>query len=283
MSLYEKYLVIVWGLVFLTCSCDKKTPTGNGSNGPHFENSTQLTTNTLDTRPKWSPAGDKIAFERGGYVYTVEVASGAAAIMTEGRSPAWSFDGQFLIFIRDAELYSITDDAQKTVTKLTAAAYASYISGCDLNNYDRIAYFLPKDSTRVNSQLVVYNMSSNGYKYFSSFPIGFAESPQWSADNTRILLDSHDLGPCFIHVANETWHEIVPYGLSGKLCWLNTTTILYCIRGNLYQVDADGGNQILLYGGDFYPGSIHYSPQKEQLTFNYSGIWIMDLPADSTL
>lgn len=197
--------------------------------------------------------------------------------MTAGRFPCWSRDASYLVFMRNMELFTISNDAAKTVTKVTTAAQASELSGCDMNSDERIAYFMPRDSTRENSRLVVYMLHWVYYRYYPDFPIGTSARPRWSSDNKWILFVSNDLGPCVLDFVNGTYRQIMHSGLPGKVSWYKPGSFLYCIRGNLYALDMEGNELALLYMGGFYPGSIDYSMTAQKLAFSSSGIWIMDL------
>jgi len=278
---------ILFAVLILCAVCDKKTPTENGDDPPQFENGIQLTNNISDINPRWQAQGTMIAFERGGHIYTITIdtASGAGkraastvTYLTEGRWPCWSYDGLMVYFVKDAELYLINIEA-RIPQKLTTAAQVSEVSGIDINRDERLAYFMPNDSSHENSRLVVYMVNWEYYRHYEEFTIGFAERPRWSFDKTTILFNSNLLGPSYITFDTEIWVQIMPSALPGKVCWQGNDKILFCTRGNLYSVDIDGQNQTALYDvGDFYPGSIDYCQNTFQVLFSYGGIWIMDIP-----
>ena len=55
-------------------------------------------TAAVESTPKWSPDGKTIAFVRGGYIWTLPAAGGAATRRVEGTAPSWSPDGTHLAY-----------------------------------------------------------------------------------------------------------------------------------------------------------------------------------------
>jgi Tol biopolymer transport system component len=269
-------------ILILAAGCSKKSPTGGGSSsGPvTFENAVQLTDNLNDVRPRWSPQGDRIAFERNGYIYLLDVDTGGLLIMTEGHSPCWSFTGVYLGFVRDSELYKMLAQPGGPVEKLSTSAGVSYVRGCDWGKGDRFVYIQPPDTGRSNSSIIMFQPASGNYTYFQQYAIGSASSPGWSYDGAKVLFNSQSMGPSVLTIENQLVEQVLAWEITGMPCWYNSTQILFTKEGNLYRINVDGTERTLLYKGDFYPKQIDYSPVRGKLAFTAGGIWVMDLEDD---
>ena len=211
----------------------------------------------------------------------MEMISGGIFYMTMGYSPCWSPDGTNIAFIRDSELYIIRDIPERPVQKITTGANISYICGIDWGGDNEVVYFQQSDTSNPNRRMYTYSMSSGGYHYIPVSDLGFAESPRWSSDKSKILFNSNTKGICVLNTEDEILFQVVEYGVVGKCSWMNTvdsTFILFNERGVLYRINPDGTGRRPLFGNTFYPGSISYHMSKKQLTFNDEGIWTMKMP-----
>lgn len=278
-SFFLKGLFVSILSFFIIFGCERESPTGNGGNNDpiDFENSIRLTENISDIKPRWSPSGKEIVFERSGYVYLLDIESGSIFLMAQGRSPCWYFNGQYIGFIRDSELYRIYHTPGSFDEKLTLGAHASGIRGCDLGKGERFAYFHTADSTSTNTRLIIYQINSDTYHWIIEHVIGYGEVPRWSIEGTRVLFNSSQMGPCIVNINTEMITQLLPWETTGCPCWFNSTSVLYAKGGYLYKVDADGKNKTIIYGKEFHPGTIDYCPEVKKLTFSYRGIWVMDM------
>jgi Tol biopolymer transport system component len=76
----------------------------------------QLTSDPgFDWFPRWSPDGREIAFttQTPTRVSIVTAAGGEPRLLTEGGAPAWSPDGQWLVFFQDARMFRITREGRE--------------------------------------------------------------------------------------------------------------------------------------------------------------------------
>src|SRR5215475_834543 len=91
------------------------------------------TTGSKDDRaPSWSPDGARLAFERNGEIYVIDVPGGIAVNVTghwaADTSPAWSPDGTKIAFASDrdgqAELYLMNPDGTGVVRLTNGVGFA---------------------------------------------------------------------------------------------------------------------------------------------------------------
>ncbi|MFC1501984.1 hypothetical protein ACFL6A_01065 [bacterium] len=280
----SRFIQIFFFLLFLILACKSTDPISNDSPDPvNFPGAVQLTTEIEDIFPDWSPTGEKIAFERRGNIYTLLVESGALFLMTEGHSPAWSLDGQYIAFVRDGEIYTVRDIPERPVQKVTLGAMASRVSGLDWGTAGRIAYFQPGDSLNSDRYLKIYSFYSNQIHHVQHESLGYAELPDWSRGGSQLVFSSRSEGICIYDVKTEIVRSLVYWGNPGKPCFyssVDSTFVIFVENGYLYRINPDGTNRSILYGDDFYPGSMDYSFPTSRLTFSQNGIWIMDFPPE---
>ena len=69
----------------------------------------------FDWFPSWSPDGREIAFgtQAPNSVAIVSAAGGEPSLLTSGSGPAWSPDGQWLVFLQDGQLFRIARDGRR--------------------------------------------------------------------------------------------------------------------------------------------------------------------------
>jgi dipeptidyl aminopeptidase/acylaminoacyl peptidase len=203
--------------------------------------------------------------------------------MTEGHTPSWSENGEYIAFVRDGEIYTIRDIPEGSVQKITLGAMASRLSGIDWGSAGRIAYFQPGDSIISDRYLRIYSFYTNKVHNVQHESLGYAALPDWSRWGSMLVFSSWIEGICIYDTNPEIVRSIVYWGNPGKPCFYSTvdsTYVLFVENGYLYRINPDGTNRIIVYGDNFYPGSMDYSYTTGRLTFSCSGIWIMDFPPE---
>lgn len=246
-----------------------------------FPNAIRLTSEVEDILPVWSPTGEKIAFERRGNIYVLDVDANSLFYMTEGRAPSWSSDGQLIAFIREGELYTVRDMPERPVEKLSYGAQASYFSGIDWGVGGRIAYFQPGESESSDRLLKIYSVYSDTIQYVRHISLGYAELPDWSRNGFQLVFSSKQQGICMYHRDTETVQSFFYWGNPGKACFYETvdsTFVIFVEKGYIYRINPDGTDRKIIFGNNFSPRSMDYSYTKRRLTFSYNGIWMMDFP-----
>jgi dipeptidyl aminopeptidase/acylaminoacyl peptidase len=269
--------------------CQKSNPLEQKKNEnlALYPGTRRLTDNINDINPKWSPAGEKIAFERNENIYMIDVYSGAIFLMaTNGRSPCWSPDGNYIAFVRNGELFQVRDlvpNTQGIPQKISNGAYASDICGIDWGSTNRIAYFQPGDSLHHDYRLISYDLSNQNYHLLAREQIGYGEKPEWSGDGEYVLFSTQKMGLCIYSWEDNYFYSIVFWGLPVAPCWYSqtdTSYVLFIERGVLYRINPDGTDRKVIIDKNFYAESITYNDQRRQLAFNNHGIWIMDFPPE---
>jgi hypothetical protein len=268
---------LIAGCSFVQCTKNDPVDNHDDTVPVSFENGVRLTDNIADILPKWSLFGQKIAFERNGNIYVIDVQSQVLSFETAGHSPFWSPGGDQIGYIKGGEIYTIRMVTGRPVTKLTLGAYASERGGGDWNAADRIVYFQEGDSASQGRKLMVYDILTDTYQWKQTEPLGYAELPGWSPEGRYILFSSPLLGICLFDNWEDQLKHLSQWGMPGKPCWYYPD-ILFVENGQLFSMNINGENRIRLYSDSFFIGSMDHSFDREQITFSCQGIWIMDFP-----
>ncbi len=178
------------------------------------------------TNPRFSPSGDKIAYEADGDIWIVEVATGEVNRLTvspaSDRDPVWSPDGKQIAFIsnrsdRYGELGGMTDIWIKSVDKLQEKGRRIGLRRLtESREPARELQWSPDGSTIVFVVPVRYDPKNPGdtYRYASGiFSVSAAggpvtrltpegtfdnHSPRWSPDGKKIAFVSYRSG--YLHI-----------------------------------------------------------------------------------
>ena len=279
--IFISFVFLVFILAFAACEFEPASGHNNGGEIQEFENAEQLTSDRSDIKPRWSPTGHKVVFERRGFIYYIEMISGGIFIMAEGTNPCWSPNGAYIAFLRDGDLYTLHDIPERPIRRLTIGANASRISGIDWGGQNNILYFTQADSSNPQQLLYCYHMSTGENEYINTPDVGTCIGPIWSPDAKKILFTSKSIGICWLDYETQTLYRVVEYGSIGKASWywhLDDLYIIYSENGLIVQTNLQGSERETVYGNSFFPGSMHYNSGKRQITFDYSGIWVMDWP-----
>src|SRR4030042_4044622 len=91
-------LLIAMGLILSMGGCEDDSGPGttDDQNRPP-ENAVSLTSNVEDILPRWSSVGDKIVFQRNGYIFVLDARSGLVSRIAEGRCPVFSFNAEYIV------------------------------------------------------------------------------------------------------------------------------------------------------------------------------------------
>ncbi len=261
----------------------------NGEETDYSEFATQLTDNTNDKRPSWNISGTKIAFERLGNIYTIELTYYTLNFVGRGHSPSWSTDEDYISLIRDGEVYMARDAPGYPTTKKTTGAYIDYASGCDWGLGNRLVYFHmveagePDSLTDVTyiNRLMTVNPYTNIKELLYNQDLGYSKSPQWAPFGSKICFQSKLHGICIYDLQQSLLKSVVYWGNPGNPSWYSDNDTLYIIfteQGKLFRINEDGTNRIVLIEKDFHPGSISFCFRKKRVAFSHRGIWVMDTP-----
>lgn len=65
---------------------------------------------TQGNEPEWSHNSKMLAFQRGGDIFVLDLATGEETFVCQGEVPTWSRDGKWIAFIRDQQLHKLPVD-----------------------------------------------------------------------------------------------------------------------------------------------------------------------------
>jgi Tol biopolymer transport system component len=94
-------LLLATALLFVLagCSSDDGPTASSSSTTPYFQRLTY--SNEVETAPRLSPDGTKVAYERGGGIRVMELATHTSTVIVpQGYHPSWTRDGAALVFVR---------------------------------------------------------------------------------------------------------------------------------------------------------------------------------------
>lgn len=130
----------------------------------------------------WSPRGDRIAYDRGGWLYLVRPQGGASTRLVRGRRPVWSPNGRRLAFQswRDDSI-GVVDIATRRTSVIGRADEASHPTWSP--DGARIAF---EARTRGVSRIAVVR-SLDARRLHTWRPRGDVQSLFFSRDGTRLL------------------------------------------------------------------------------------------------
>lgn len=205
-------------------------------------------------RPRWSPDGLRIAFERDGDIYTSDASGFGVARLTRRGSehaPSWSADGSRIAF------HSIRGVTNSIVVMDANGSGLSIVSAGLFGEGERFPAWAPNgiriafSSQREGSDDQIYVVRVDGADAQRLASSSDDESPRFSPDGSRILFDSERGG-------------------AGR---------------DLYLMDADGSNMVRLTANPGNDDQAAWAPDGQSIVFRSdrtgsSELWVIG--ADGT-
>ena len=135
------------------------------------------------TTPVWSPAGDRIAFQRGSALYSVNADGTSELRLAAGRDPSFSPDGALIAFERAGAIYVVaaSGGAERRLTEDLCSRPASAIEPAWSPDGARIAFTLEGCNGEE-----IFVMRADGSTVRR---LGEGTSPSWSPAGDRIAYE----------------------------------------------------------------------------------------------
>ncbi len=143
------------------------------------------------TRPRWSPAGDRILFMRSGGVWSISPEGGEPSeVLRDASNPNWSHDGKRIVFERRYGVWLSDADGSRQ-TNLSAIPQAELALTPRWPAFspdgDQIVFFETTDSPE--GDLWTLNLDTARLQKITDDP-AFGGAPVWSPDGSQIIYSS---------------------------------------------------------------------------------------------
>ncbi len=136
--------------------------------------------NVLDSNPRWSPDGSRLAFDRDGSSVYVVSPGGVPKRLTNGRQPDWSPDGSRIVFARSSGIYTM-DPSGGSVKRVAV--------GVDVGEYVEFPRWSP-DASRIAflRDGRIYIVPAAGGKATLASTDTWVSGVDWSPSGDRLAL-----------------------------------------------------------------------------------------------
>jgi Tol biopolymer transport system component len=245
-----------------------------------------ITPLTPGSLPAWSPDGQRIAFQRDGYVYVINADGSSKVRLTEGAFPAWSPDGARIVFTSSEGIAVMNADGSGVSTLIRHDfrddTYADWDMGVGKPAWspdgERIAFEHLGDGDIQPAQIYIMNADGSDPRRLTSSPSGgrYAESdPSWSPDGSRIAFWSYGYGIATVAasggVPNSIYQNFPAVAYGARPTWSpdGSTIAFNTYRGSsagpaIWIVPAQGGDAKLLIPGGY---DAAWSPDGTRIAF----------------